>query len=295
MAKPRTEFFTHGQIRQQVDEVMARWQSYPTFAALLDALMHANGLSDLDLARQLRAVGATIVVPTISQYRRGELEAPYSFIESLLTLNALHLDPNRIQAGDRDRPAGDRRVALFAVAGLVEVTPESVHEWNRKVLGGYRRIDDGSPNGPRPRWGDLMAKLLPFHLQGHRKSLPQVAAEIRSHLGGHLFANSLRICHLLNNDRIPFERERLALARYAGLDNEQIDYIEHSVHAGTIPFGKNRQTAFAQVLTPILNKLVAQGISLTQLALLCTQQLVPGGAAVSQPDLSKWRHGHQSP
>lgn len=48
---------TPEQIRQQVDQIMDRWQSYPSFAALLNALMEANGLTNAELARQLNRDG----------------------------------------------------------------------------------------------------------------------------------------------------------------------------------------------------------------------------------------------
>jgi len=52
---------TPEKIRQQVDQIMGRWQSYPSFAALFDDLMEANALSDRKLAEQLtRQIGRNI-------------------------------------------------------------------------------------------------------------------------------------------------------------------------------------------------------------------------------------------
>jgi hypothetical protein len=79
---------------------------------------------------------------------------------------------------------------------------------------------------------------------------------------------------------------------YAGLDDDQIAYIEEGIASETIPHGQpRRRTAFGVVLNVILNKLASQGFSLHQFALLCERQVVPGAATVVQADLSTWRHG----
>src|SRR5581483_6098808 len=99
-------------------------------------------------------------------------------------------------------------------AGLIEVTPESVRDWNREVLAGHRRLLGAGLAGPRPRWGDLMAKLLSFHLQGGRETRERIAAAAPAGA----FPRPSRVRDLLTNHESPSEHERLALARYAGLD-----------------------------------------------------------------------------
>ncbi len=277
---------------------MDRWQSYPSFGALLDDLMRANWLGNSELARLFTAQARrSPSQTTMSDYRRAELDPSYEFIDDLLATNALHLDPGRIRAADGERPAGDQRIALFAAAGLIEVTPDSVRQWNREVLAGYSRLTDAHLPVAGPSWGDLMAKLLSFHLQGGRKSLSQIAGEVRENAGGQLFTDPTRLRHLLDSNRvIPSEHERLALARYAGLDSAQIGDIEARIDAGTMPLtGRRHHTNISDALNSILEKLAAQGISTIQLAALCNQQAVPGGAPIYQPDLSIWRHGKHLP
>jgi len=296
---PRKQSPSPEQIRQQVDQVMDRWQSYPSFGALLDDLMRANGLGYRELAQVLNTHGRrSPAESTISQYRSADLEPSYAFIEDLLATNALHLDPNRIQAADGERPAGDQRIALFAAAGLIEVTPDSIREWNREVLARYSRLTEAPLAGGSPAWSELMAKLLSFHLQGGRKSLSQIAREeVRDDSGDHLFIDPARLRQLLDSNRvIPSDRERLALAHYAGLDHEQIRDIEARIAAGTMPLVRRRHHRdLSDALNSILEKLAAQEISTIQLAALCNQQVVPGGAPISQPDLSIWRHGKHLP
>lgn len=288
----RREALSLEQIQERMDQVMSRWQTYPDFAALLDALMDANGLSDYELAQQLTDQTATpLTHTTVRQYRCGEREPSYSFITGLLTTNALRLDPQRIQSADGDRPTGDQRLALFAAAGLIEVTPESIQEWNRDVLAGHRRLLATSPASP-PRWGDLMTKLISFHMQGGRTSYHEIAAS-RTLTGGSLLSHPHRLSLLVSNRRPPSESERLALSRFAGLNDHQVVYIEDAIASGAIPLGPpRRQTPLAVALNSILDKLRAQEINQTQLVLQCAQCQAPGMVSVQTSDLPTWRHGH---
>ena len=171
-------------VRQKVDLVMDRWFSYPSFSSLFDALMAANSLSAATLGKRLtNERGQHTHDFNIRYYRRGDVAPPYSFLEALLATNALNLDPGRIQPAAGENPPGDQRVALFTAAGLIEVTPASIHHWNQEVLANFKRILEREPRILRPAWGDLMTKLLSFHLQGGRLSHSQLASHVRATYG----------------------------------------------------------------------------------------------------------------
>lgn len=208
----------------------------------------------------------------------------------MLATNALYLDPHRLEPANGTHPAGNQRLALFAAAGMIEVTPESVRQWNEEVLAGHRRLIESASDRALPRWGDVMTKLLSFHLQGDRQNYETIAARCNEAV------SSVRITLLLPNRRPPSESERLALYRYVGLDDNQVAYIEDGINSGIIPLGSFRQkTPFADALSPILDKLSTQGVSLRQLELRTKQLGVPGTSPVNQPDLSTWRNGKNRP
>ena len=142
------------EIRKQVDAVMSRWRSYPNFAALLSALMEANGMSAAELSRQLRHdSGLAVSAVTVWQYRHGEIEPSYAFIQRLLACNPLHLDSDRIRLPEGEQPTGDLRFPFFAAAGLIEVTPDSISEWNREVMACHRRLVETNATPALPHWG----------------------------------------------------------------------------------------------------------------------------------------------
>ena len=284
------------QVRQQVDQIMDRWQSYASFAALLNALMDANGLGASNLGKNLAGKGLNTHHVNIRQYRHGKVDPPYNFLQTLLETNVLNLDPRRIQPANGEQSAGDQRVALFTAAGLIEVTPLSIRDWNQEVLAGHRRLLESDAVSPRPRWGDLMAKLLSFHLQGGRLSHPQLAARLRDAHGKAIFPYSQRLTALLNNKCIPSKAERLALAHYVGLDDSHIASIEDGIESGAIPMGfARRQNLFTGAFIPIMDKLAAQGVTQLQVALSSAQQAIPGGSVVTGSELSMWRHGRIQP
>lgn len=205
--------------------------------------------------------------------------------------HASHMKLKRLQPATGGKPAGQHRLAIFAAAGLIEVTPESVREWNREVLAGHRRFLAGDVNTRRPRWGDLMSKLLSFHVQGGRVSHSDIAAALPPLRGGKPVSRVLLNQALLSM-RYASEAVRLAVARYAGLDPEQIAYIEEGITSGIISVGFNhRTTPLTAALTGILAKLESQGVNMRQLAAQCATQRVPGAVPVHPPDLSSWRYG----
>jgi hypothetical protein len=136
-----------------------------------------------------------------------------------------------------------------------------------------------------------MAKLLSFQMQGGRSSYDEIATS-RTLTGGSLLSHPHRLGLLIANRRPPSESERMALSRFAGLDDHQVAYIEDGIASGAIPLGQpRRHTPFAGALNSILDKLRAQEINQTQLVLHCEQCQAPGMASVRKSDLSAWRHG----
>ena len=288
------------QVRQKVDQIMDHWRSYHSFAPLLDALMDANGLGNPTLARQLtRQMGRTLSKSSVRQFRCGEREPSYSFIEDLLATNVLKLDSHRIRPAVGEQPAGNHRLALFSAAGLIEVTPASIRQWNQEVLSGFRRRIVSDSARPPLRWGDLMTKLLSFHMQGGRRSYDDIANGCNvENTAVHLDSDCAtpRLLQLLRNARTPSEGERRVLYHYAGLEEVQIAAIEDGIATGTIPLGfTRRRTAFAAALASILDKLRSHKIPLAELAHRSVRLHVPGGDAILQTNLSAWRHGREQP
>jgi hypothetical protein len=272
---------------------MDRWSSYPSFAALFDDLLAANGVSLKEFARDLADYSRVKRSGhNVREFRVGEREPPYDFIEEVLATNLLHFDPQRIQPEQGDQPSGAQRIALFAAAGIVEVTPASVREWNREVLAGHSRFVEEQPDAPRPRWGDIMTKLLSFHLQGGRRTIRHVADEIRAYEPDNITLSAERITTVLRNSRAANDKERAALYRYVQLDDNQIETIESGISTGRIPLGDtHRTTPLTEALNSVLDKLATQGVSMNQLAKFSQTLSVPGSSAVRQPDLSAWRLG----
>ncbi|MBX3443844.1 MAG: hypothetical protein KF774_15660 [Planctomyces sp.] len=293
MAKQGRDSLTHGQVRRQVDQIMDRWSSYPGFAALFDELLDANGASTNGFAQSLNDHGRSAWTEgRVRQYRIGERQPPYLFIEDLLATNLLHLDPQRIRPEQGDQPSGDQRVALFAAAGMIEVTPASVREWNREVLAGHRRFVEAHPDAPRPRWGDIMEKLLSFHLQGGRRSLGEIANEIKRFAPSDVKLTGPRILHVTHNDRPANHKERAALYHYVHLDPDQIAELERGIASDSIPLGHPiRSTAFTKALNDVIDHMAAQGVNMYQFTKVAKTLSVPGGSAVRPSDLSSWRLG----
>lgn len=293
MPERRKDSLTSDQVRRLVDNVMDRWASYQSFAALFDDLLQANGVPTKEFTRDLETAGCTPrSANNIRQFQVGEREPPYEFIEDLLDTNLLHFDPKRIRPEQGEQPSGDQRIALFAAAGIVEVTPNSNRQWNREVIAGHRRLLEQHPDGPNPRWGDIITKLLSFHLQGGRRTVSDVAAEIQQDDPETPKLSRERIITILHNSRSASDQERAALYRYVGLASDQVAYIEDGIANGQIPLGHSRQiTPLTRALNDILDKLASQGVSQNQLAQFAQTLTVAGASAVRQPDISSWRLG----
>jgi hypothetical protein len=229
---------------------MSRWQSYATFHELLDALVDANGLTYSRLAEELETKGGgSIPERTLRSCRRGDMEPTYAVVEGLVTTNVLNLDPDKLRSKGDASLTGEHRLALFTAAGLIDITPLSIQEWNCEVLANVRRSGGKDRAGRTLQWGDVMAKLLSFHLQGGRGTFPQIAAEIQRDGHPELFTVPMRISSILIGAARPTEAEREALARFASLNQGQITEIETWIDGGTLLSGsRNLHAGFAGTL-----------------------------------------------
>ena len=287
------------EIRERVDQVMTSWQSYPDFASFWSALLAAGGLtSDKKLASVYRNhTCQTISSQILTLYRAGGAIPPYPFIEELADQCLfLPLDAKLFRPATAAEPAGPYRTALFAAAGLLEVTPESTRDWNREVLAGYDRLRFRDSQVAILPWCQLVHKLVVFQMQGGRKTLGDLAAQARvvSHDPA-LFAGDRLEQLLKDKQSIPSEQERLALYQILGLDENQARHLEEAIEAGRLPWHtKHPPTPFSRQLTEIMDRLAAAGISSRQLARM-TADPVTEEEAVSHTVLSTWKCGKKSP
>ena len=289
------------EIQKRLSQVMDNWQSYPDFANLFDALLTANrDMLSTELGqRYSAAIGSeetsSALVETIQDVRSGRRHPTYRLIEDLLRYNLLGLDPKRIQLGSPDRPTGDHRIALFAAAGLIEITPESIRQWNREVLAGWRTWRTRNQNKPAPTWKDLMQKLMEFHTQGNRLSWRDLGARARQMADDATLLPSSRLNSILTSRNVPSQQERISLAHTVGLEPDQVAFIEEAIENGSLSLQKHAEkTQFASQLDNISEMLKANGISLVQLAQRTGNPLT-GQSGVAHQVLSSWRLGRVRP
>ena len=202
----------------------------------------------------------------------------------------LSLDPERM------RPSGDHRIALFAAAGLIEVTADSIKQWNEEVLARWQRQRDQTPAVPRITWRELMGKLLSFHCQGGRWSQPDIADAVNALPGPDCNVSVQRMHGILSDpSATPTRAERQALEKVAGLSAPQIDLIERAVEDGLLPLVPDPSPSrFSAQLTDILGRLRAAGISQAQLV----SRTIPLGQTemeLSEAALSRWKNGRMNP
>jgi len=281
------------EIRERVDRVMDAWQSYPDFAHFFSDLLDASGTTVRTFAQQYtEATGSRI---NVSFLRIGQLRPSYQFVSEIANHALLSLSPERFQPADEFHPAGDQRIALFAAAGLIEVTPESIQQWNLDVLAGWQRRRERNPTGPHPTWGELTHKLLEFHTQGWRLCGEDVASAVTAHTHTGCTMNASRVHQLIAGTGIPSQAERIALTEVIGLTPAQSDVIESAVEDGTLPLrNKSLPTAYSTLLTETLDRLDACGITQEQLA----HRTTPRGGTETELNksiISMWKHAKSHP
>jgi len=273
------------EILERTARVLDAWQSYPDFAHFLNALLDANGLTTRSFAEQYtEATGRSI---DMSMLRVGRLRPSYQFIEDVA-------DHGLLSLSDASRSGSDQRAALFAVAGLIEVTPESTRQWNHDVLADWQRRREQRPSSSQPTWGELMHKLLDFQTQGWRWRYDEIAAAANTTKTGCML-NVGRASDLILGRSIPTQAERTALAHVAGLTPAQCAAIESAVEDKTLPLRrKPMRSAFSTLFTEILAKIAAYGITQQQLA----QRAVSycgNEPVLSTATISMWKNGKNKP
>ena len=284
---------TKEEIRERVDRVMEAWQSYPDFAHFFSDLLDTTGTTVRAFAQQYAdATGRHI---NVSFLRIGQLRPSYQFVSDLADHALLCLTPERLRPADEHYPAGDQRTALFTVAGLIEVTPESIRQWNQEVIAGWQRRREQQPSDFQPTWDELMHKLLEFHTQGWRLRGEDIASAVTAHTHTGCTMNASRLHQLIAGTGIPNRAERIALAEVIGLTPAQSDVVESAVEDGTLPLGKRAlPTVFSKLLTETLARLDAYGITQEQLALRTT----PNGGTETELNksiISMWKHAKSHP
>lgn len=283
--------FSPQEVRERVNGVMDAWQSYPDFAHLFDALLTASDISERAIAKQFSQVTSSDTsAAKVNGIRRGAIRPSYQFVSGIADHALLSLDPQRL------RPGGDQRIALFAAAGLIEVTPDSIRQWNEEVLARWQRQMDPTAQRQRTTWKELMTKLFSFHCQGGRWSRQNIAAAVNALPGSDGHVSLQRIKSILSDTTaVPTGPERQALEQVAGLDTPQIDLIERAVGDGVLPLVPDPSPSrFSAQLTDILGRLRTAGIPQTQLA----ARTVPLGRAepeLLESTLSMWKRGKTNP
>jgi hypothetical protein len=277
---------------------MSHWQTYADFAHLFDALLRANGIGPVLFATQYKqTTGAYISHTKAERIQTGFIQPPYQFISDIADHALLSLDPNRVGPASDAIPPGDHRVALFAAAGLIEVTPDSIAHWNQEVFARWQRPPTQGRMGVA--WQDLMKKLVEFHLQGGRAQFSDIANAANAHIDPDHRLSRARVNKLLNGSGAPTDQERLALATAVSLSPGQIQLIEDALKTGTLLLTprhaqKRTRSAFSVHLEDLLDRLRAVDISQAQLTLRCVG---PGQSkpSISGPTLSDWKNGHVEP
>jgi hypothetical protein len=283
--------FSQQELRERVDQVMDAWQSYPDFAHLFDALLDANNISAPAFAQQYSQItSAHLRGSELNRSRRGQVRASYPLVASIADHAMLSFNPERM------RPGGDHRIALFAAAGLIEVTPDSIKQWNEEVLARLQRQRDQTAAGSRIIWKELMGKLLSFHCQGGRWSRRDIANAANGLPGSTCTASSERIKGILSDpSAVPTCAERLPLEKVASLDAAQINAIETAVEDRSLPLVPDPSPIrFSAQLNEILGRLGTAGITQRQLVL----RTIPFGQSepeFSNSALSLWKHGKANP
>jgi hypothetical protein len=292
VADRRKGTFSPQEIRERVNKVMDAWQSYPDFAQFFSALMDANGISERAFAQQYsQGTGRYTSAAHIDKIRHGHTQPTYQFVSHIADHALLSLDPERL------RPGGEQRIALFTASGLVEVTPESINQWNHEVFARWERQVNALPPKSQMTWRELMGKLFSFQCQGERWSNRDIANAALSTLpksGGMM--DFQRLHNLFTEtSAVPTRAERLALEHVAGLDTSQMHRIETALEDGSLTTGpRSHRSPFSARLNDILGRLRVVGISQRQLALR-TAPLGQSESELSQTTLSGWKHGLSRP
>jgi transcriptional regulator with XRE-family HTH domain len=274
---------------------MNRWATYPDFAHFFDDLLKASWRTSEDFARLYSlATGEYISSNLVRSIRNGHVQPTYRFIAGLADHALPLLDPGRVQPEGEECPAGDHRLALFATAGFIEVTPRSVARWNEEVLAGWQRRA-ATANAAAPTWQELMLKLVSFHTQGGRLGLEELADRIRGDEREGATPDRSRLYLLLYSPSAPTEAERRQLARAVGLDPAQVERVEAAVAAGNLTIRRRRiTTSYSSELHGILERLADAGITQRELV---ARTGPPDGLPqrLGATTLSAWKHGVVTP
>ncbi len=275
---------------------MDAWRSYPDFAHFFDALLKANDVSVNAFAHQYsQGTGNEILQNALYRIRDGRNQPTYNFVADIADHGLLSLDHERLRPATETLPAGDYRVALFASAGLIEVTPASIRQWNEEVLAAWqRRLNDSAR--PQLTWRQVMNKLLSFHSQGGRCPRENIATAIHNDSTSDHSPTKARIVNLLTQDSaVPSSMERLAVANAAGLTPSETELLESAIDGGMLLLTPAKSpSVFSIRLTDILGRLKAAGISKHQLALRSVSP-VESQSGISGAPLSAWAHRNVSP
>jgi hypothetical protein len=283
--------FNQQEIRERVNRVMDSWQSYHSFAHLLTSLIEANRLTNTEFARRFtQESGMALTCAQVHHLRHGRSKPPYRFIEAITDHAVLSF------AQAHMRPRKDHRIALFAAAGLIEVTPSSTKQWNTEVISWWQRQSEHPAATPLLTWKELIRKLYSFQCQAGRWSHREIADVVSGlpdsdcQLDGERVRTLLKLQHT-----VPTQSERSALAKTVGLRRLQISRIETAVQTGMLPLiVESQPSAFSMRFSYILGRLRAAGISQAQLI----SHTVPPGQSepeLSQTCLSAWKLGKTRP
>ncbi len=265
-----------------VQEIIGQWNDYQDFAGLFNSLMGCNQLTNRDLERQLAsALGRkSYSYVSLGGYRNGAQQPPYRFIEDLLSAqpNPLHLDTQA------------HRIPLFTKAGLVEVTPETIAVFNCDVLmRAQQRLEKNEVT-----WSQVVHKLLDFHMQGGRRSFPDIAGEL-AHQAPESQLPAPLLTNIVNGRSNAAPAQRQAIYSYLGLDKQQAVMLdgyygrERLMTACVAPKDEGRRSPFNAKLDEILTKLSAQKISSVQIAER-SRDPASGVLRIHRPYLTQWRN-----
>lgn len=203
-------------IRRAIDTLMTNClQRYEGFSDFLPALLAAQEETSDSFYARLRQSGHEELIVLTQIILKKQSNPSYHYIETLLQHNLLHLnlyDPSQ-------------RATLFAMAGLIEVTPESIQHFNKEICDDVaQKIAISQP----PSWNATMERMVKFHTQGGRLNYETVVSDLRARAADSLpqKADKRYLVNVLNYGRTVSDSFRNNLYDYLQLTEPQREILE---------------------------------------------------------------------
>jgi hypothetical protein len=263
---------------------------YRYFHELLAALVKINDMESAKFARVLSdASGHEYSVSQIKRLLSGEHVPSYTFVEDLLKTNVLNLNPVWIRPKANEMDAGPTRESIFKLAGFIEVTAQTVDQFNAEVINRAKEYNERFPDRPF-HWADIVKRMIEFQMQGGRLTFEEIEKVMNVLNNGNFKPARLR--YILNKNNTANDTEKKAIYDFLNLIPEQREWLDgKDVGRGNLP---TRETTFTRQFETITEKLLKEGFTLERLAEETTQ-LGKDIQPVTWKTMSQWRLGKKTP